>query len=76
MIPLKLSQALQGFFLHAHARRLSLHTIEDYQNTLIVKLQPFLEKDYLVEEITPRHIEEFLAAQTRIKKKTALNYHT
>ena len=57
MVPLKPSQVLQGFFLHAHARRLSLHTIEDYQNTLIVKLQPFLEKDYLVEEITPRYIE-------------------
>lgn len=42
MIPLKLSQALQGFFLNAQARRLSPHTIEDYQNTLVVKFQPFL----------------------------------
>ncbi len=76
MIPLKLSQALSGFFLSAQARKLSPHTIEDYENILINRFQAFLEKDYLVEEITSRHIEEFLAAQTSISKKTTLNYHT
>ncbi|MCI0551278.1 MAG: tyrosine-type recombinase/integrase [Anaerolineae bacterium] len=76
MIPLKFSQALQGFFLNTQARKLSIHTIQDYENTLITKFQPFLEKDYLVEDITSRHIEEFLAAQTTITKKTTLNYHT
>jgi len=63
MIPLKLSQALQGLFLSAQAGRLSPHTIQDYENTLITKFQPFREKDYLVEKINWCHIEECLAAQ-------------
>ena len=76
MIPLKLSQALDGFFLNLQSRKLSTHTIQDYQNTLLHKFQVFLEKDYLVEEITARHIQEFMAAQTKVSNKTALNYHT
>jgi site-specific recombinase XerD len=75
MIPLKLSQALTGYFLSHDSRKLSPHTTQDYQNTFR-KFQTFLEKDYLVEEITARHIQEFMAAQTQIRKKTALNYHT
>lgn len=76
MIPLKFSQALQGYFLSIQSRHLSQHTIVDYENTLINKFQAFLEEDLLVEEITPRHIESFLAAQTTISNKTILNYHT
>jgi len=75
MIPLKYSQALQGFFLSAQARKLSPRTISDYETTLIKKFQPFLGKDLLVEEITPHHVEEFFAAQTTVSKKTVLNYH-
>ena len=76
MIPLRYSQALQGFFLSAQARKLSSHTIDDYENTLVKKFQTFLAQDPLVEEITSHHIEEFLAAQTTVSRKTALNYHT
>ena len=34
MVPLKFSQALQGFFLSVQSRHLSHHTAEDYENTL------------------------------------------
>jgi integrase/recombinase XerD len=75
LIKVKLSQAIQGFTLSLHGRHLSIHTIYDYENTLR-KFKAFLEKDYYLEEITSHHVEEFLAAQTTISKKTALNYHT
>ena len=71
---LRFSQAKQGFFLTAQARKLSPHTIADYEVT-IKKFQAFLEKDILIENITSDHIQMFLAAQTTISKKTALNYH-
>ncbi len=76
MKPLTYSQALTGFFLTAQARRLSSHTIADYSQTLDKKFRTFLEKDYLVDQITSQHVESFLAAQTTIGKKTLLNYHT
>lgn len=75
LIPLKLSQALQGFFLTQQSRRLSPHTIVDYDN-ILRKFKTFLGKDYTMEEITSRHIEEFLAAQIHLSKKTVLNYYT
>lgn len=76
MKPLRFSQALVGFFLTAQSRRLSPSTIADYTNTLVKKFQPFLKTDPLVEDITARHIEAFLAAQVGVSKKTLLNYHT
>ena len=50
MIPLKLSQALTGYFLTHQSRKLSDHTTQDYENTFH-KFQSFLEKDYLVLDI-------------------------
>lgn len=75
LVRLTLSQAMQGFFLTQQARGLSIHTIQDYTNTL-TRFRTHLEKDYLMEQITARHVELFLAAQTHLKKKTLLNYHT
>jgi site-specific recombinase XerD len=75
LVRLTLSQAIQGFFLTQQARGLSTHTIQDYTNTL-TRFRKHLEKDYLMEQITARHIEIFLASQTHLKKKTLLNYHT
>lgn len=72
---LKLSQALQGFFLTQQARQLSPHTISDYEN-ILRRFREFMEKDYFVDEITSRHIEEFLASREGLSKKTILNYHT
>jgi integrase/recombinase XerD len=76
MKPIKYSQALQGFFLTAQARKLSPHTISDYQNTLVTKFQKFLDRDLLVQDITADQVQEFLAAQTTVSNKTTLNYHT
>lgn len=75
LVRLTLSQAIQGFFLTQQARGLSSHTIADYTNTL-TKFKAYLEKEYLMEQITVRHIEGFLAAQTHLRKKTLLNYYT
>lgn len=71
---LKLSQALQGFYLTSQARRLSPHTISDYTNTL-TRFQAYLQKDMLMEDIDARHIEGFLTQQIHLSKKTLLNYH-
>ncbi len=70
---LTLSQVIDGYELYARARRLSSHTLADYQNTyrkLIAHLgdPPF-------ERITHQDIAGFLACQP-VGKKTLLNYHT
>ena len=67
------SQAVQGYELHARARRLSEHTLMDYFRTY----QKFLDQqgDPPLAEITPEDIEDFLAAQ-RVSAKTLLNIHT
>jgi len=75
MKPLKFSQVITGYMINAHARQLSSHTILDYQN-IIRKFTAFLEKDYLMSEITSTHIGLFLGGQAGLKKKTILNYHT
>jgi len=71
---LKLSQAVQGFFIAGKARGLSPHTLLDYNN-ILSKFKTFLERDYPMEEITSRHVELFLA-QADVGNKTRLNYHT
>lgn len=74
LVPLKLSQAVQGFMLVGEARGLSPHTIADYTHT-ISKFKVWIEKDPFMEQITPTHIAGFLAAQTGISNKTKLNYY-
>jgi len=69
------SLALEGYFLHARARRLSKHTISDYSNTFR-KFLAFLEGDPLFIDITKHDIETFLSSQTHLSDKTLLNYHT
>jgi site-specific recombinase XerD len=68
------SQAVEGYLLAAHARRLSPHTIEDYVNTFR-KFDVFLKEDPPVSLITSKQVESFLASQ-QVSKKTLLNYHT
>jgi len=70
-----LSQALEGYMLYAEARRLSPHTLSDYATTFI-KFQNFLADDPPLIEIEAHQVQEFLAAQTHVKKKTVLNYRT
>ena len=73
MDTLTLSQIIDGYELHARARRLSDHTLADYRNTFR-KLIAHLG-DPLFTQISHQHIQEFLAAQP-VSKKTLLNYHT
>jgi site-specific recombinase XerD len=74
MDKIKFSQALQGYTLYAHARRLSEHTLADYSGTFR-KLAAYLKTDLLIADITPTQVREFLAVQT-VSDKTLLNYHT
>src|SRR3990172_4699425 len=71
---LPLSQAIDGFELAAHARRLSPKTIADYANTFR-KFFYFLQDDPPLDSITPPLVRQFLASQS-VSKKTLLNYHT
>ena len=71
---LTLAQALEGYRLHAEARRLSNHTLCDYFTTF-TRFQIFLEDDLPLAEITDQDIKRFMASLNGISKKTALNYH-
>ena len=72
---LSLSQAIAGFDLACRGRRLSIHTIQDYSNTLR-KAEAYFGDDPLLENITVHQIQSFLASQTGLTNKTILNYHT
>ena len=74
MNKINFSQAIDGYLLFANARRLSHHTIRDYTTTFR-KFMNFMNGDPLVEEISKKQVELFLAAQ-KVSKKTLLNYHT
>jgi site-specific recombinase XerD len=74
MLPLTFSQVVDGYNLAAQARRLSPHTINDY-NVTFRKFAVFLEADPPFLQISKQQLEQFLAAQT-VSKKTVLNYHT
>lgn len=69
------TEAVAGYELHAQSRQLSDHTIADYMNTY-TKFYKFLAADPPLAAISRKTIEQFLAAQTTISKKTLLNYHT
>lgn len=70
-----LSSAIDGYLLHARARRLSPYTIRDYTTTFR-KFADFLAHDPPLAAITPGQVRRFLASQNGISKKTLLNYHT
>ena len=70
-----LSAALEGYFIAAHARRLSPATLRDYDNTFR-KLEAFLGRDPPLADITAPDISAFLASMNGLSAKTLLNYHT
>jgi len=70
---INLAQAIAGYMLNIHGRRLSPNTIRDYQNTLR-KFQDHIGNP-LIADLTQADISAFLAAQP-VSNKTALNYHT
>jgi site-specific recombinase XerD len=72
---ISLSAALEGYFIAAHARRLSPATLRDYDNTFR-KLEEFLGRDPPLSSITPADIRGFLSSMDGLSAKTLLNYHT
>ncbi|BCY18699.1 integrase [Leptolinea sp. HRD-7] len=75
MEKLTLSQALNGYDLHAQARHLSQHTLDDYRNTFRRFKAWWGNSDPYFDEILREQIEDFLSS-LNLKKKTVLNYHT
>ncbi len=86
MTSITLSRAIAGYLLDAHARRLSPHTIADYQNTFR-RFQAHFPADPALDAISPDQVRAFFAGlatpqpgadgRTRtIGKKQTLNYHT
>lgn len=58
--------------LACRARRLSPHTIEDYERTLN-KFSKFLNNDPPIQDITLQHIEQFLSSNPKLSNKSILN---
>jgi site-specific recombinase XerD len=74
MNKVSISQAIEGYLFAAQARRLSNHTIADYQ-VAFRKFLGFLGDDLPLDKINSRLVEMFLASQNSVSKKTLLNYH-
>jgi len=70
-----LSRAIEGYFIAANARRLSRHTLRDYDTTFR-KLEAFLGHDPPLASITPADIRAFLSSMNGLSAKTLRNYHT
>lgn len=66
-------KTIYGFLLDCSARRLSVHTISDYKNTM-KKFSAFIGSDKLVSDITRFDMRAFFASQT-VSNKTVRNYH-
>jgi len=75
MKKIKLSQALVGYDLYLKARRLSPHTIQDYQRTFTLFQDWLGERDPIMAEVTTEMVCQFMADQIRVSKKTLMNYH-
>jgi integrase/recombinase XerD len=67
-------QVMIGYILAIESRHLSPHTIADYKNTF-KKFMSFIGKDTPFEEITSKHIQEFLAMFTEVTNNTLLHYY-
>ncbi len=67
-------QVMVGYILAVEARHLSVHTIKDYKNTF-KKFLPFIGKNTSFEDITSRHIQEFLATFSTVTNNTLLHYY-
>jgi site-specific recombinase XerD len=72
---LPFSKIIDAYLLSLGARHLSEHTVSDYSRTL-TKSAVFLDEDRPIHEITPRHIELFLASHKNLSNKSLLNYYT
>jgi integrase/recombinase XerD len=70
-----LSQAIEGYFIAAQARRLAKATLLDYDNTFR-KFEAWLNKDPPIADITRADVRNFLNSHNGLAAKTVLNYHT
>jgi site-specific recombinase XerD len=67
-----LAQAMEGYFIHAHARRLARGTL--YNNTR-TKFERFLGDDPPLSAITRSQIRTFLGSLHGLTAKSVLNHH-
>jgi integrase/recombinase XerD len=70
-----LSRAIEGYFITAHSRRLSSHTLRDYDNTFR-RFEDFLGRDPPLADIRPADVRTFLSSRNGLSAKTLRNYHT
>ena len=71
---IRLSQAIEGFFITAKSRRLAAGTLSDYDNTLR-RFERFLESDPPLPTIIPDDIRSFMSSLDGLSAKTIVNYH-
>jgi site-specific recombinase XerD len=67
-----LSQAIEGYFIAAHARRLSRHTLRDYDTTFR-RFETWLGRDPPLRAIDRADIRAFLNSLDNVSDKTVLN---
>lgn len=71
---LSLSQAITGYILNCHGKKLSKNTIADYKNTLR-KFVEYFSENQNIDDINSDDISRFFANQT-VSNKTLSNYYT
>ena len=74
MAGITFSQAVDGYVLHAHGRRLSENTMAEYGRTFRL-FADFLDGDPPLDSITLDVIERFFCDLSDVSKKTVQNYH-
>jgi hypothetical protein len=70
-----LSQAIEGYFIAAHARRLSPATLADYDNAFH-KLEAFLGRDPPLADITVADIRAFLNSLNGLSVECVNDFET
>ena len=70
-----LSQAIEGYFIAAHARRLSPGTLAEYDRTFR-RFEAYLDTDPPLREITPAQVRRFLNGLDGLSANSLVNCHT
>ena len=69
-----LSQAIVGYTIHAHARRLSVNTVESYE-WAFRRLESVVGPDRPLAAITTKEIRAFIAGLSDLSNKSVVNAH-
>ena len=72
---ISLSQAIEGYFINAQARRLSPNTLENYQ-WAYGHLERYLAGNPAFASITVAQVRAFLTSLARLSNKSLLNVHS